>query len=68
MGRDLGREFLRYLRVERGLSPNTLEAYERDLKKLVKFAAARGRELVTIEQGSTPWRQVEAKIKSALGS
>ena len=50
MGRDLGREFLRYLRVERGLSPNTLEAYERDLKKLVKFAAARGRELVTIER------------------
>jgi integrase/recombinase XerD len=50
MGRDLGREFLRYLRVERGLSPNTLEAYERDLKKLVKFAASRGRELVTIER------------------
>ena len=50
MGRDLGREFLRYLRVERGLSPNTLEAYERDLKKLMKFAASRGRELVTIER------------------
>jgi integrase/recombinase XerD len=50
MGRDLGREFLRYLRVERGLSPNTLEAYERDLKKLTKFAAARGKELVTIER------------------
>jgi integrase/recombinase XerD len=50
MGRDLGREFLRYLRVERGLSPNTLEAYERDLKKLVKFATARGRELVTVER------------------
>jgi integrase/recombinase XerD len=50
MGRDLGREFLRYLRVERGLSPNTLEAYERDLKKLVKFAESRGRELVTVER------------------
>jgi integrase/recombinase XerD len=50
MGRDLGREFLRYLRVERGLSPNTLDAYERDLKKLVKFAEARGRELVTVER------------------
>ncbi len=50
MGRDLGREFLRYLRVERGLSPNTLEAYERDLKKLVKFAEGRGRELVTVER------------------
>lgn len=50
MGRDLGREFLRYLRVERGLSPNTLEAYERDLKKLLKFAESRGRELTTIER------------------
>lgn len=50
MGRDLGREFLRYLRVERGLSPNTLEAYERDLKKLMRFAESRGRELVTIER------------------
>jgi integrase/recombinase XerD len=50
MGRDLGREFLRYLRVERGLSPNTLDAYERDLKKLVKFAEARDRELVTVER------------------
>ncbi len=50
MGRDLGREFLRYLRVERGLSPNTLEAYERDLKKLLRFAESRGRELTTIER------------------
>ena len=50
MGRDLGAEFLRYLRVERGLSPNTLEAYERDLKKLVRFAERRERELVTIER------------------
>ena len=50
MGRDLGVEFLRYLRVERGLSPNTRESYERDLKKLVSFAASRGRELVTVER------------------
>lgn len=50
MPRDLGQEFLRYLRVERGLSPNTLEAYERDLKKLVSFAVERGRELTTVER------------------
>jgi integrase/recombinase XerD len=50
MARDLGRDFLRYLRVERGLSANTLEAYERDLKKLERFAAERDRELVTIER------------------
>jgi integrase/recombinase XerD len=50
MARDLGRDFLRYLRVERGLSANTLEAYERDLKKLERFAAERDRELVTIQR------------------
>ena len=50
MGRDLGRDYLRYLRVERGLSPNTLEAYERDLNKLMKFAAAREREALTLER------------------
>jgi integrase/recombinase XerD len=50
MGRDLGREYLRYLRVERGLSPNTLEAYERDLNKLMRFAAERDREPLTIER------------------
>lgn len=50
MGRDLGQEFLSYLRVERGLSPNTLEAYERDLKKLMRFAERREREIVTIER------------------
>lgn len=51
MERDLGREFLGYLRVEKGLSSNTLEAYERDLRKLVSFAAGRGRELGTLERG-----------------
>lgn len=35
--------FLSYLRVEKGLSANTLAAYGRDLKKFVAFADARGR-------------------------
>jgi integrase/recombinase XerD len=51
MARDLIREFLGYVRVEKGLSSNTLEAYERDLRKLLSFAVARGRELSTIERG-----------------
>jgi integrase/recombinase XerD len=51
MARDLGREFLSYLRVEKGLSRNTLEGYERDLRKLLSFAAKRGREITTLERG-----------------
>jgi len=50
MQRDLVREFLGYLRVEKGLSSNTLEAYERDLRKLIQFGASRGRETTTLER------------------
>ncbi len=38
-------EFLHYLEVERGLSPNTLAAYRRDIAKLEAFAARRKKKL-----------------------
>jgi integrase/recombinase XerD len=36
-------DFLAHLRAERGFSPHTLAAYERDLWRLLAFARARGR-------------------------
>jgi integrase/recombinase XerD len=48
---ELVGEFLNYLRVERGLSANTLEAYRRDLQRLIAFASRREKELVTVERG-----------------
>ena len=36
------REFLDYLNVERGLAPNTLAAYRRDLTTYISFLAERG--------------------------
>jgi integrase/recombinase XerD len=42
--------WLDHLRVERGLSENTLIAYERDLRELSKHGEARGRTLVELEQ------------------
>jgi len=43
--------YLDHLRVERGLSENTLSAYGRDLGKLEAYAAARGRPMVALRQG-----------------
>lgn len=70
MARDLGKAFLDYLRVERGLSANTLEAYGRDLEKLKGFSEAGQRDLLTLErqdlvdfiqvlrEGGLDWRSI----------
>ena len=43
-------QYLDHLRVERGLSPNTLEAYGRDVARLGAFAAAHRRALLDLTQ------------------
>lgn len=50
MARDIEASFLNYLRVERGLSANTLIAYRTDLEKLTRFATSIGKELVSLER------------------
>ncbi|MGH9681172.1 MAG: site-specific tyrosine recombinase XerD, partial [Candidatus Acidiferrales bacterium] len=45
------RTFLNYIRIEKGLSQNTLEAYARDLRKFAAFAGKRGLTEVTVERG-----------------
>jgi len=50
MPQNLEARFLDYLRVEKGLAPNTLLAYGSDLEKLAKFANERGRDLLTLER------------------
>lgn len=45
------RRFLAYLKVERGLSANTLEAYRNDLAKLSSFASEQEKNLLSIERG-----------------
>ncbi len=44
-------EYLVYLRAEKGASPNTVEAYSNDVRKLVEYLAAHG--------GPTEWDTVD---------
>jgi integrase/recombinase XerD len=48
--RDLVREFLTYIQVEKGLSANTLENYARDLAKLQNWAEQNGKQIVRLER------------------
>jgi integrase/recombinase XerD len=43
-------EYLDHLRVERGLSPNTLSAYGGDFERLAAFAGGRGKEVLGLTQ------------------
>lgn len=47
------REFLDYLRIERGSSANTIDAYGRDLGAFAAYAA---------ERGATEWRDVDRTL------
>ncbi len=46
--RDLIREHMAYLRVEKGLAANSLVSYGRDLEKLRRWADARGKQLTEL--------------------
>lgn len=50
MKRDLVREFLSYMQVEKGLARNSLESYGRDLARLKAWAEASGKDAAELER------------------
>ncbi len=49
--RDLLREYLAYIQVEKGLAPNSLESYKRDLLRLVAWANEQGKPVEELTRG-----------------
>ena len=43
------RSYQRYLKLQRGYSPNTLDAYERDLQKLTNYLDGVGKDVLNVE-------------------
>ena len=48
MERDLRKEFLTYIQVEKGLARHTLESYERDLTRLQEWASGTGKQIAEL--------------------
>ncbi len=49
MTQDVMEDYLAFLRIEKGLSPNTLKAYERDLRLFASFIARREQDALNCE-------------------
>ena len=43
------RSYQRYLKLQRGFSPNTLDAYQRDLQKLLVYLEQEGKDIYEVE-------------------
>ena len=48
-GKEVVKAYRRYLKLQRGYSANTLEAYERDLEKLMVFLEGEGKHVLEVE-------------------
>ena len=60
--------FINFLRVEKGLSPNTLESYSRDLVGYLRFLEARGITEVLLTQTDTLYEYLKTLRARDLSS
>ena len=47
-GMNILKAYMRYLRLQRGFSPNTLDAYQRDLDKLLNYLRMENRDVLEV--------------------
>ncbi|MGB7069494.1 MAG: site-specific tyrosine recombinase XerD [Pyrinomonadaceae bacterium] len=67
--RDLIREYLSYVKVEKGLAKNTIESYERDLAKLSAWAAKNSFDIVSLtRQDLREWMIDLGQTRLSAGS
>lgn len=60
---DLVKRYLDFTRVEKALSPNTLDSYARDLKKLEEYALQSGKQLIELSKHDlTQWVKAQARL------
>ena len=48
-GRDITKGYLRYLKLQRNMSANTIDAYQRDLQKLLDYLSHEGKDVREVE-------------------
>ena len=48
MGKDIYKGYMRYLKLQRGMSGNTLDAYQRDLQKLLDYLASEEKDVLEV--------------------
>ena len=48
MGKDIVKDYVRYLKLQRGMSGNTLDAYQRDLQKLLDYLRREQKEVLSV--------------------
>ena len=48
MGKDIFKGYMRYLKLQRGMSGNTLDAYQRDLQKLLDYLAREEKDVLEV--------------------
>src|SRR5690606_42141744 len=51
MSRDLLREYISYIKVEKGLAKNSVDSYRRDLRKLSDWCEKNGFDIAKLERG-----------------